>query len=741
MTFAGISPKKIVASLSVNSLIAGLISGFMQVIIAVSLAGLIFSGPLEPHLARGVGIGLVTSIVCAIVAALLTPSLSLVSSVQDNPAVLLAVAASALVAALGPVDSLLPTVIALIMLTTTLTGAIMGVMGYFRLGGLVRYIPYPVMGGFLAGTGWLLFLGGMHVMLGDLPGLDDIPALFAADNLILWIPGMLMGLALLFSGWHSDNVAIMPAIMLGTVGMFFMAAFATGVSLQELQTSTLVLGVMGDEAAWTPLPLGDLLAADWGAIAGQAGNIAAVVILSVIVLLLNVSGIELALQEDVDLNSELRSAGTANIISGALSGMIGFQAMSFNVLSRKVGADGRGTNLIAGAVNLLVLVAGLSILALAPRLLFGGTLVFLGLSFLHTWVIEGYNQLSRVDYGVVVMILLIIIFSDFLVGVSVGVVVMLVIFVWKYSRVNIFHHVLNGAQVTSHVERDPLQRRWLEDLGLQIEILVLQGYIFFGTANSITQQVNHRLSQEHAPLQFLVIDFRRVAGLDSSAAFSFSKLRYLAGRHNFTLVLTNLSAADRRDLERGGLRADDRLHFFNDMDGGLEWCENILLKRREDEFREREEAYKSDTLELQFKVLNFPEKDTRELRAFLDRVEFAPGESVTHQGELSPDLYFIETGRLAVFLNPGLDFHPDEQIRIGTLTTGTIVGELSFYLNIRRSASVVAEEDTVAYRLTPQGMAEMQRINPRLAAAFNEFMVRVVAERLMTANRKLAVLH
>jgi SulP family sulfate permease len=53
-----------------------------------------------------------------------------------------------------------------IALATVLTGIAFLLLGYFKLGNLVRFIPYPVMGGFLAATGWLLFKGGLQVSTG-----------------------------------------------------------------------------------------------------------------------------------------------------------------------------------------------------------------------------------------------------------------------------------------------------------------------------------------------------------------------------------------------------------------------------------------------------------------------------------------------------------------------------------------------------------------------------------------------
>ena len=86
----------------------------------------------------------------------------------------------------------------------------------------------------------------------------------------------------------------------------------------------LLLGAVSGQVAWQPFALRDVLAANWAAILGQGGNIATVLILSVVSLLLNASALELAIRQDVDLNRELRAAGFANILSGLGGGMVGY---------------------------------------------------------------------------------------------------------------------------------------------------------------------------------------------------------------------------------------------------------------------------------------------------------------------------------------------------------------------------------------------------------------------------------
>ena len=717
----------------VPNLTAGLVLGFSEVIFSVSIASLIFSGPLQAYLPRGITMVLMTSAVSILCTALLASLEGVISGIQDNPSVLLAVAVASLVSVVGAGPQLLPTVIALILTTTLLTGGFLLLLGYFRLGGLMRYIPYPVIGGFLAGVGWLLVRGSISATAEYPLSLDTLPALFQPDQLIRWVPGVAFGLALFVGVRRIKHYLAMPGILLAGLVAFSLSILVSGLSLEEAAARGLVLGQMGVNAVWQPVHVQELAQANWGAVVAQAGNIGAIVILASLTLLLHISGLEITLHKDLDLNRELRTAGITSLVSGLLGGMIGYQDLGYTVLNYRLGARGRLAGIVAGLVCLGMVIAGVSLLAYVPRALLGGLLFFMGLNFLDEWVVEGRKKLGRADYGVVLLMLGIIAVTNFLVGVSIGLILMVVTFVVNYSRTNIFHHTLSGAEVTSNVERNAYQRRELAKLGQHVYVLELRGFIFFGTANSVLEHVRARVHDANQePLLFLILDFRRVTGLDSSAMFSLTKVKDLADTHDFTLAFTHLSDEARGELERNGLVIDERIRFFADLDHGLEWCEEQLL------------AVTLVTaklipfvLEYQLAELGFKKADGTKLRAYLEKIQLKEGEYLIHQGEPFHDLYFIEMGQVSIYL----EMEAGKRVRVHTPGTGTIVGELGFYLDVPRSASVIADYNTIAYRPTQRAMDEMKANDPALAIAFNELMLRVIAERLVGSNRTLTALN
>jgi SulP family sulfate permease len=217
--------------------------------------------------------------------------------------------------------------------------------------------------------------------------------------------------------------------------------------------------------------------------------------------------------------------------------------------------------------------------------------------------------------------------------------------------------------------------------------------------------------------------------LDSSAVLSFVKGRQLAEAQGIILVLTHISEKIQHQFELGGLSEDDEgVRIFPDLDHGLEWCEEQLL-----EIERIATMRVPITLRAQLADSGFEKANVARLMEFLEQVNVEEGEYLIRQGEEADDLYFIELGTVSVYL----ELENDKRVRLQTLGLGTIVGEVGLYLGTTRSASVIAESPTIAYRLTRAALSEMKEKEPELAATFHEFVVRLLSERLTATNRSL----
>ena len=711
----------------VPALVSGVLNGALEVALAVSFAALVFSGELSPYLSRGIGLALFSATVGIAIVTLLSSFHASLSANQDVPAAIVALAAAAVAAAVATPGAQFSTVAVVVALTTLAAGLLFLFLGLFRLTGLVRFLPYPVIGGFLAGTGWLLLIGGIGMMAGRSPSQAGLGDLLATPTLLRWLPGVLAGALILFLAGRVRHTLFLPAAILGVLLLFYAVAFLRGASLAELGAGGWLLGPFPSGGFWQPIGRADWSQADWPAVWPQLPNLLAAVGISAIALLLNATGLELSLRRDLDLNREMRAAGWANLVAGLGGGFVGYHALSLTMLNARLGVTSRLGGLLVAVVVGVALLFGGAALGLLPKLIFGALLAYLGLSLLWEWVVAAARRLPRIDYAIVVGILVIIAAVGFLPGVIVGVIAAVVMFVISYSRSSVVKHELDGRSFASRVMRHAQARALLADVGQQAYYLQLQGFIFFGTAYGLLEAVRSRVRQTET--RHVVLDFRQVIGLDSTALLSFDKMRQLAYDNGFSLTFAGLRPALREQFAQGGLReASGALRFTADLDHAAEWVEDQLCLMVEG----LDERPLNDYLQA---IL--PGEATARLAGHLERRDAPAGATLIRQGDEPDVIYFIESGQVTARLEqPGR-----APLRLETIRGGRMVGELGFYLGTRRSAAVVVDRPAVVYVLTQAELARIEREDPAAAYAFHRIVIHLLGERVLHLMWAVEALH
>ncbi len=651
-----------------------------------------------------------------------------ISIPQERTAVLVAVMTSGIANELnGNVSQevLFITVIVAIILTTLLTGFLFLGLGYFRLGNLVRFIPYPVMGGFIAGTGWLLVTGGFQVMIGEEFSIYNLTNYFQPQALVIWVPGLVFGIVLLFAQRRFKQVLILPALIIIFIMVFYLVLHLTGISLEEGRAAGFLLGELPAGNLWQPISLPLINQVRWDAILHQAGQIISVLILATVSFLLNLSALELGANREIDLNRELRANSISNLAASLIGSPPGYTSLSFSSLGLRMKSFTRWNAVFLALLFILILVFGGPILANLPKMIIGGMLFFLGLGFLVEWLVDSLKKLLLIDYAVVWVILLTAIFLGSLASIGLGLILSGMMFLFEYSRINNILVIGSGQARHSHVERTQKQIHCLEEHGAHILLVELQGFIFFGTSSQLYSRLKEEINLQIDPaVRYIVIDFRRVSGLDASAVLSFTRLEQLAEENLFQLVLTDLSQSIYQKFVKGlSTKENGPLwRIDQDLDHGLEWCENRILASCQHE--------PFDNFQITRERLTAFEKLLQTgLSSYFSRMEVPEGFLLIRQGEAPKGLFFIHTGQVTA----QLEQETGHAIRLRTMEAGTIVGELGVYLNNPTSASVITTQPSVIYLLTIQDFHLIDEANPEIAAALHKFLAQRISERLLTS--------
>jgi SulP family sulfate permease len=706
---------------------AGAVIGVVEVVLAVSFAALVYGGYLLQYLPQGIGLYLAAASLTLAILAWRGGRRGVVGTVQDAAAAVLGVVAtSAALDAFGGLEQAFLTVVAATLVVTMLTGVTFLLLGAFRLGNLARFIPYPVVGGFLAGTGWLLFKGGLRVASGMDPKWSTFKEFVDPFELVRWLPAVGFGVLLLVATRLIRKPIVIPAVIgLGFV-VFVAGVIVTGSSLESARNGLWLLGPFDSTRLWEPWTLRALDGADWSAVVHQTPGILTAVFVAVIGCLFNVGGVELVLRTDLDTNRELRDAAWVNVVSSLVGGIPGYHALSLTALAEQMAADGRSAGLVAALVPLGAVVFGATVVGLIPRMIVGGVLVFVGLSFLVGWLVDVRRSLPVGEYLVVVAIVLTIATEGLVVGLIVGLVLAVVLFAVNYGRIDLVHEVAFGSTFRSNVDRPPGERAALQALAGRVQILRVQGFVFFGTASGILERIRKRL--ESAPIRYLVVDLRRVTGIDASGVLAFRKAVTLATATEIELVFTGVPDQMRAQLARGDVvAAEGAVSFEPDLDRGLQRCEDGLLA---------EEAPVVIAGEGVDPVSDGHAGPPSHVRPYLERRAVPVGTVLIREGDPPEDLFVLESGRLRVEL-----MTPEgKRMRLSTVRPGVVVGEIAVYTGAPRTADVVAETPCVVLGLTRTAIERLETEEPETAAALHRWLATTLAERLADSQRVVAEL-
>jgi SulP family sulfate permease len=732
-------PEVFIASLS-----AGLVTGIIGVIRAISYASLIFSGTLALHLPTGLGMTVFSTGLTLGVVALTSGLPGMIATPLAAPTTILALMAADIATELagGDAEVTLVTVLAAIALSALLTGSMLLVLGLLRQGDRIRFVPYPVVGGFMAGTGWLLTKGFVQITTGRSLDASLLQDLAQPEVLWGWLPGVGFAIALLFATRRWQQFWVMPATLLGCTASFFGALQLADISLDQARAAGWLLGPFPDGSQlWQPLTVGAIAQIQWSAIAHQADSLVTVMFVTLLSLLLSNSSIELIVGRDLNLNREMKAVGLANLLSGFGSGMGGTQALPSTLLVNDLAANYRLTGLIAVLPSMAVLALGSAFLAYLPKAVLGGLILYLGLSLLWQWLYQAYFKLPLSDYLTVLITIVLIDWVGFLPGIAAGFIMTVVLFMYRYSQVDVAKQVFSGETGRSNtLSRTPEQAALLAQQGNQIYALELQGFLFFGTANYLLNKVRDRLTQSAislesspaaVPLRYVVIDFRQVTGLDSSAVLTFNKILKLAHQEHFTLLLTNLLPDCAAALERGkGLDFEsDRCQVFPDLDRGLAWCEHQLLAQAN--LSDSTQVSLSSLLEQQFLT-------SEQVPRFLSYLEAqtVPARQSLYADAQPAHLYFIESGQVDVLL----ELEDGRTKRLQTCASGQLLGEMRFYNKVPLSTAVITKTPCHLFALTQTAYHQMQATDPDLVEALQRHIVELLCDSLIRRGEQLRVM-
>ncbi|MFO1249383.1 MAG: SulP family inorganic anion transporter [Alphaproteobacteria bacterium] len=704
---------------------AGAICWILSAAYCLSFAALIFTGPLAPYLATGVAVTFLSAAVGAAIVAWRSSFPFAIGGPDNATSAVIAALVAALMASMGDSGHALGAALIVMALVTAATGLLLSGLGFSHAGRAVRFVPYPVIGGFMGATGVVMILGAVQVIAEHRLNLGGIGLFLDRETLAKLAAGVAVACVLELLLLRSRNVLILPGVLAAAMVVTHLYLWAKAIPISEAQAHGWMFRPSPAAALRSPWQLSELQNFPWQALPHLAGEFLAVMFVATISVLLNGTGIEIATKREASVDRELKAVGLANLVTGALGGLVSCLTLSRTILNREIGATGRLSGFTLAGLSAVMLVVDPAFLGFVPKFALGGLLFSTGGRLVLRWLVRSARRLLLLEYLSLLVIAVMIIEFGFVAGMAIGIVIGCSTFAFSASRVSVIKFGFDGTEYRSSLDRSADDLALLSRHGGEIQGMSLQSYLFFGSASRLQEKVKQLLSS-HPQCRFLLFDFRLVTGLDSSASYSFSQIKDAADEVGARLVLTGLSAELERAFKVSGFLTQDVI-VAADLDHALENCEREVIlghRPRLDDMASLED-WLTEAL-----------GDAGHAQALARRCirrDVEDGEIIARAGEEAGSMHFILEGRIGVIAGEG-------GVRLRSLGRRTIIGEMGLVARRPRSANIQAERPSILYELRLSEFEILQRDNPALCQALLAYVARVMAERLSFANRVIGIL-
>lgn len=695
---------------------------------AGSFGQLVFDGALAPYVGFGLMSALVSSVVMMLVLSWRSSFRFSIGGPDSNPSAVLAVTLGSLAhevmeAGGAKAPELLPTVMMYVLASSIGCGLVVRLLGERGSGRYVRYIPHPVIGGFLAGTGYLLVAGAFKTLTGAKLTLESLSEITRVTPLAGVTAGVVAVLLLVLTR-KVRHYLVIPSVIVGAIFVFHLLRAVLGIDVAQAQSQGLLLPSL-DLSTWRNVGNISFELVRWDLILMHAKDFGAMTTVVAVAVMLNTTSIELASGHDGSADRELQAIGMGNIFAGILGGMVACNPFNRSLLNLKAGANSRWAACLCAGFTLFVMVATPGAVGYLPRPVLTGLILFLGLNLLVTWIVEAKSSLTGMDHAVVLVILGIVMWMGIVAGVVFGIFVACVTLAVTLSRSPNIRHRFTAQNRRANIERTPDELEKLRAHGGAMRGYSLQGVLFFGTAARLLDEIRGGLANTGVVL----LDFRLVQGADGSSVVMLKRVQTVCREAGVRLVITGLTTRMASMLARGGVELSGaNVRRFADLDRGLEWCEDFILGQND--------ATRSlaDVLDEALTRVG-----SRILTQKCEYRRLAAGELLVRQGEPSNEMFFVESGRVQVLLRlEGMSI--DDSKRLRSYGPGTVVGEMGFYSGESRSADIVAEKDTQVLCITREQLAEIEVAHPALARSIHRYVINILSQRLRCSNDEIRML-
>jgi SulP family sulfate permease len=419
----------------------------------------------------------------------------------------------------------------LIVAVFLLTGALQILMGLLRLGSFIRYVPYPVISGFMSGIGVIIIIQQIFPMAGLAQPGSDPAAIIARLHMLpagfVWPVALLSAATLAIIYFLPRVTRMVPSSLIALVAV-------TAVSLL-FRVNAPRIGTIPSGLPAIAMPKLDLANAQL-ILAGSAE----LALLGAVDSLLGALLADNLTKTHHNSNRELIGQGIGNMVAALVGGLPGAGANIRTIVNIKAGGRTRWSGVIHGLFLLAVLLGLSETVGLIPNAVLSGILVAAGVSCIDLRGLGHIAKVPRADAGLMILVLLLTVFAGVITAVSVGMITAAFIFMKKVADVS--------EQRTTII---PLRDEpWVDERDLAVvdrdTLLIkhVEGPLFFGFGRGFSD-----IAYAARAGKLLILRMDRVSFMDQSGAYALQEVLVDLKSAGLRILIVGLPVAQRDILE------------------------------------------------------------------------------------------------------------------------------------------------------------------------------------------------
>jgi SulP family sulfate permease len=632
-------------------------------------------------------------------------------------------------------------ILPLLALTAMFAAVLQFLYGVIGGGRLIKFIPYPVVSGYLSGVGVLIALGQLPKLLG-LPKGTVLSLGLVSPDLWKW-EGIAVGITTIVLMETATRLTKkVPAAIIGLFGgiaaYFLIALFSP--NLLIMQGNPFVIGPIRMSGFFPDSLTGRMVSLFHFNIQSLGLVFIPGITLSILLsidTLKTCVGLDALTRSRHKSDRELIGQGIGNFASFLVGGMPGAGTLGPTLINITSGGRTYRSGVIEGGFVVLALLLLSRLIAWVPLSALAGLLLVIA------WRMFDWNALrllrypaGRQDFAVIACVVLVAVTVDLIAASGVGVALAILLFIRDQIKGSIIHRKLYLNQISSKTRRLGSEREMLNRYGDQAVFCELQGNLFFGTADQLFSQLESDLRTK----RFILLDMRRVQSMDYSAAHLCEQMHLQLAERGGHLLFSGMPSGllDERNFERylvqlGVVRKGSGVMIAETLDGALEWMEERILEAAGVVEEHEDRRLRVNEFEL---FREFDETKIHALVSCMREISLAQGEKILSAGEAGEELFLVRRGAVRIML----PLEGGKRHHLATIGQGDFFGELAFLDRGVRSADVEAKVPTDLYALSRSRFDEQSQADCTLSVMVFPRLAQAIAQRLRQADSELRVL-